>query len=648
MRKAPALVALCAALIAALAGPAQAAPRGCDPLDPAHCLLPWPNDHFVKAGKLALRDSMMPRNDAGKVVRAADYNYSDGFSPGQTIVTVVPGLDLARSGAVPQTNLAKAYARRAPIVVIDAKTGKRQLIWAELDSQAKGRRRALLIHPGKNWREGRRYIVALRNLENKRGKTLRAHRSFRAYRDGTRSDKRAAHFEGIFRRLAKSGIRRDSLYLAWDFTVAGESSLSRRMLSIRNRAFAELGDNDLADLEPAGAAPPFTVTSAQDIGDVRRVDGTFTIPCFLDQAGCPVGSRFKLGSSGLPVRTPGNVQEERFTCLVPEGATNGRPLIFGHGLFGTADAVLPLAPLAAAGNFVACATDWSGMSSEDVPNALALSEDLSRFPTLTDRTQQGFLNFLFLGRLMIHPQGLASNSEFTGKINRQRLFYAGASQGGILGGALTAIAPDFERSALIVPAMNFSLLLTRSTQFTPFRDVLYDNYSDPTERALLGSMLQVLWDRSEANGYAWHMTGDPLPGTPRHTVLLHEAFGDHQVANVATEVEARVIGARLRTPALDPGRSLDRRPYYGIKPVPSYPWNGNALVVYDIGPLRGGLGTPPPPAANLPPTIGVDPHALTGFELPAAAQISEFLKVDGAFVNTCGAKPCYAAGWLGP
>ena len=417
MRKAPALVALCAALIAALAGPAQAAPRGCDPLDPAHCLLPWPNDHFVKAGKLALRDSMMPRNDAGKVVRAADYNYSDGFSPGQTIVTVVPGLDLARSGAVPQTNLAKAYARRAPIVVIDAKTGKRQLIWAELDSQAKGRRRALLIHPGKNWREGRRYIVALRNLENKRGKTLRAHRSFRAYRDGARSGKRAAHFEGIFRRLAKSGIRRESLYLAWDFTVAGESSLSRRMLSIRNRAFAELGDTDLADLDPAGAPPPFTVTSAQDIGDVRRVDGTFTIPCFLDQAGCPVGSRFKLGSSGLPVRTPGNVQEERFICLVPEGATNGRPLIFGHGLFGTADAVLPLAPLAAAGNFVACATDWSGMSSEDVPNALALSEDLSRFPTLTDRTQQGFLNFLFLGRLMIHPQGLASNSEFAGKID---------------------------------------------------------------------------------------------------------------------------------------------------------------------------------------------------------------------------------------
>ena len=131
-------------------------------------------------------------------------------------------------------------------------------------------------------------------------------------------------------------------------------------------------------------------------------------------------------------------------------------------------------------------------------------------------------------------------------------------------------------------------------------------------------------------------------------MLLHEAFGDHQVANVATEVEARVIGARLRTPALDPGRSLDRQPFYAIRRVPSYPWGGNGLVVFDIGPQRGDLGTPPAPAANVPPELGVDPHALTGFELAAASQFSEFLKIGGAFVDTCGDDPCYAAGWTGP
>jgi hypothetical protein len=640
--------AIVVALLCVAASPATAS-RGCDPLDPAHCLLPWPNDHFRKDGRLALRDSMMPRNADGKPVRAADYNRSDGFSPGQTVVTRVPRLDLRRSGAVPVTNMARAFARSAPIVVIDARTGRRQLIWAELDAQAeRPRERTLLIHPGANWREGRRYIVALRNLRDRRGRELNARRAFRRFRDGLARGRRARRFERIFRRLERSGIRRRDLYLAWDFTVASRRSLSSRMLSIRNRAFSGLGDRDLGDLRVEGSAPRFAITGSQDMGDVQRVDGTFTVPCYLNRPGCPPGSRFRLNRRGLPVRSPGNVQTERFICLVPEAGANGRPLIFGHGLFGGADAVLPLAPLAAAGNFVACATDWSGMSQEDVPTALAISEDLSRFPRLADRNQQGFLNFLFLGRLMVHAQGLPSRPEFAGKIDTRRLFYAGASQGGILGGALTAVAPDFERSALVVPGMNFSLLITRAAPFDPFREVLYESYRGGVERALLTSMLQILWDRGEANGYAWHMTRNPYPDTPRHTVLLHEAFGDHQVANVATEVEARVIGARLRTPALDPGRSRDRRPFFRIRRIPRLPWRGNALVVYDIGPPRGEQGTPAPPARNIPPESGVDPHGLTGLEPAAAAQFSEFLKIEGAFVDTCGGAPCYAAGWTGP
>jgi hypothetical protein len=29
-------------------------------------------------------------------------------------------------------------------------------------------------------------------------------------------------------------------------------------------------------------------------------------------------------------------------------------------------------------------------------------------------------------------------------------------------------------------------------------------------------------------------------------------------------------------------------------------------------------------------------------------QYFEFLKPDGAFVDSCGPSPCYAAGWTGP
>ena len=47
---------------------------------------------------------------------------------------------------------------------------------------------------------------------------------------------------------------------------------------------------------------------------------------------------------------------------------------------------------------------------------------------------------------------------------------------------------------------------------------------------MIFSLIQQLWDRGEANGYAHHMTDDPLADTPAHTVLLHPANGDHQVA----------------------------------------------------------------------------------------------------------------------
>jgi hypothetical protein len=682
-------------LAVALAGAPEAGAReagaGCDPLDPARCLLPWPNDHFTRPDaasatgrRLALRDELMPRNAQGVPIAAADYNASDGFSPGQTIVTKVPGLDtpeaLRRTGAVPVTDLARAYDRRQPVVVVDARTHRRHLVWAELDANAHSAAdTALLIHPAVNFREGRRYVVALRDLRGADGRRLRAGAAFRRYRDRihTRSaafERRRPHMEEIFRTLRRAGVSRRSLYLAWDFTVASGRSLAERMLSIRDRAFAALDDRDLADLLPAGRPPAVAVdavtdyTPAEQPHVARRVEGRVTVPCYLDRPGCPPGSRFRLGPRGLPVRTPGNTTQARFICNIPRSATPAapaRPSLYGHGLFGDAGEVRAdnVEQLGDENGVLVCASDWIGMSEEDLPNALALLQDLSRFPSLPDRLQQGFVNFLYLGRALIHPSGLAAHDAFRRDgqplIDTRRLFYYGNSQGGIAGGALTAVAPDFTRAVLYVGAMNYSLLLDRSVDFDPFAAVLAPSYPDPLERPLIISLLQVLWDRGEPNGYAWHLTRDPYPNTPRHRVLQLMAFGDHQVANVATEVQARTIGARLRRPALDPGRSPDRRPFFAIPRLRRLPYDGNALVVWDIGPLRPAgcglpdapacLGTPAPPTTNTPPRLGVDPHDLViESEARARRQIAEFLEIGGRVIEVCGDDPCRAAGWTGP
>ena len=208
-------------------------------------------------------------------------------------------------------------------------------------------------------------------------------------------------------------------------------------------------------------------------------------------------------------------------------------------------------------DFVYCATDWNGMATEDVPTSRDPQRPLALPDAHRPPCSRGSSNFIYLGRLMIHPTGFASDPRFAGTLDTARLFYDGNSQGGIYGGTLTAVSPDVQRSVLGVPAMNYSTLLQRSIDFGQYAAVLYASYPDEIERPLLFSLIQQLWDRSDPNGYAQHMTADPYPNTPPHTVLMQSAVGDHQVANVAADVEARTIGAKIRAHPVAPGRSND-------------------------------------------------------------------------------------------
>jgi hypothetical protein len=294
-------------------------------------------------------------------------------------------------------------------------------------------------------------------------------------------------------------------------------------------------------------------------------------------------------------------------------------------------------------NFVFCATKWAGFSEDDIGVAVQTLQDISNMPKMSDRTQQGFLNFLFLARLIKDPHGFASDPAFQAgaahtPVLDGTVFYDGNSQGGILGGAVTAVSTEWTRAVLGVPGMNYSTLLQRSSDFPTYQAILNPSYPDELDRIVGFPLLQMLWDRAEADGFAAHMTDDPYPGTPKHQVLMHVAFGDHQVANVTAEIEARTIGARAYQPALAAGRSPDVTPLWGIAPIPSYPWKGSAIVYWDSG-------NPAPPLGNQPPTepaFGEDPHENPRRTPAAQLQKSEFLKDDGAVVDTCSGAPCLA------
>jgi hypothetical protein len=638
----------------------------------------------------------MPRNVAGMPVDPTEWNRNDGFSPGSMVLTHVPGIDLAATWGTTVDHIAdlERYKDRvAPMVLLDADTGKRHPFWSELDTNATGPNDELLIlRPAVNLEEGHRYIVALRRLRDSHGAVVPAPPTFAAYRDGKPAlgldPARRAHHEQLFTELASAGIGRRDLYLAWDFTVASERNLTERALHIRDDAFAALGDHDLGDREVQGAAPAFDVTSVTDFADgdtMRRVEGTITVPNYLtpqasvhvpDPVDEPLAvpqSRFNtIGSTdGLPVVDP--VQptvDVEFVCNLPRGsdAAPAHPMLYGHGLLGGRDEAngSSTASLRRLG-FAPCAVDWWGMSFSDVPNVALILADLSRFPSLADRAQQGFLNFLFLGRALVHPAGLGAHPAFSGPAGQpllapDELFYDGNSQGGIMGGSLVALAPDLTRAKLGVPAMNYSTLLNRSSDWeaeSPLVDRLpglVENPTEPTETVAyadaytttypsvidqqLGyALLQMLWDRAEANGYAHHMTDDPLANTPSHQVMLQVAFSDHQVANVAAEVEGRTIGAHLHDPPVPAGLHWAEDPGWGFRtwtPATSGPLVGRSVLVYWHSTDRG-LTTPP--NGNEPPRTGEDPHSDPRKDREGARQVAHFF-LTGTVIDVCGGGPC--------
>jgi hypothetical protein len=200
-----------------------------------------------------------------------------------------------------------------------------------------------------------------------------------------------------------------------------------------------------------------------------------------------------------------------------------------------------------------------------------------------------------------------------------------------MGGSYMALSPDAPRGVLGVSGMNYSTLLNRSVDWeaSPLSQIFYGFHPDKQEQQLLFAVMQMLWDRAEANGYAHHMTSDPLPNTPAHAILMHVGFGDHQVANVSAEVEARTIGAKLMRPPLEAGKHWEADPYF--IPTEDYPWWGSAMVYWDSGNAT-------PPNANIPADHNGDPHEDPRREPGGALQKDAFL-LWGLAIDVCDGEP---------
>ena len=425
-----------------------------------------------------------------------------------------------------------------------------------------------------NLQDGHRYIVALRHLVTNNGADAAPVAGLRDLRSGlpertTGGDPRASHMDGVFADLKEAGwtisTNPKDLFLAWDFTTASTQNVTGRLLAIRDNAFEQLGETkaQIDAGKDVGQAPSFTVssvtnfTAAQNSNVAREITGTFTVPCYIaptcsppekcDQISsqspvddCPSPGQFyytdPTNPDADPSQVPGQTYQAGYICVVGrtgfENQQTLRPVEYGHGLFGSDSEVTssPQEEMANREGMMYCATNWFGFANADVPNAVLALSDLSLFPILIDRTEQGELNFLYLQRLMISARGFATNSAFQysdGKsfINlRDGVDYDGNSQGGIYGGTVCAVSIDVRRCALGVPGMDYPVLLPRSSRL-----------------------------RRQEHGAPGHGGGAPAAG--RESVVLRpdERIQRHRLLQPARHLLPRAGAAPAdHRPALDP------------------------------------------------------------------------------------------------
>ncbi len=628
----------------------------CDPLGPSGCMLPFPNDYYTVPSttmptgrQIYFPPGAFPTAVGSSPVNVTPWEQNDGFSPGSTILLHVPGISLSKSHVATISRMGHSLDSDTPIVLLDATTGKRWPTWAELDSDDTDRgTQLLIIHPARNLSEGHRYIVALRNLKTASGRSIGPSPAFGASVLGIRyhssstfeplAPAYAAHLKSDLTTLSRAGVARMGLYVAWDFTVASRQNLTSPELDMRNEVFQQLGSS----------IPNYTVAKVVDDPKVnlslaREVTGTFDVPSFLTEPAGQPGTELETSAGGVP-KEGGLVQVAAFDCEIPKSSTAEHPGhigLYGHGLFNSSSEVYASAvpQFSNAYDYVFCGTDWYGLSSNTVALATTVVSNFAGFPSLSASLMQSLIDAEVLGKLMSSPDGFTSNPAFQNAAHRplvnstSDLVYYGNSEGGIMGGAFVALSTEVRRAVLGVPGMDYAILLPRSADFLPFVGLLDTAYPSKATQQIGFDLIQMLWDRAEADGYAEQMTGG-LPGTPSHQVLLEEAFGDHQVANIATETEARTIGAAILEPALADRRSNEREPFWDIPRLPVGS-KGPGLTVWDSG-------VPAAPLTDTPPVKGPDPHDTVPRTVPAFWRQMNTFFTTGRIIDPCRDAPCKA------
>lgn len=594
-------------------------------------MLPWPSMAYVTADsstatgfRLDIPREAMPVNREDIVFEPEFFNRWDGFSAIGPMLAIFP-TGVSVDGLPTHQNPDESLAPGSPIVLVNMETGERAPFFAEIDQNVQDTlKAALVIRPLARLTPSSRYAVGIRNtVKDAAGAPLVPSPGFEALRDGDslshpRFESLAAGAPAMFAALASAGVDKSELVLAWDFVTASDEFIRTDLRTMRTAALAAIGER--------GANLSFTATEKPNTPKTfKRYTGKFTSPNFLTD-GEADASVMRRDAAHRPVME--GLRQANFAAVVPQCVTT-RPLpipvvVFGHGLFGSADGYLDddfVADLAQEHCFVIVAGDFIGLTDRQLPFAPYVVADFNLGPQIADKLAQSIIDFIALESAAHGPMATSPQFQFNGApiIDPNKVYYVGGSLGGIMGNTIMAYDPNLVRGVLAVPGGNWSMLLERSAAWPVLLTIHQGAYRNPEVHQLnLALAFGMGLESVDPMTTAAHVLKDPLFGNPVKNILIWYALGDSLVTNISTEMIAREMGIPLLGPTV--------KTPWNMTPVTGPQANG--LVVYDE------KRTPVPYTTNQPQADNGTHSGINSKPAPLR-QVAAFLLDQQQAINAC-------------
>ncbi len=554
------------------------------------CFFPFPFTQFYRDGHVSVPDKVLKNPDGYLPPNLEFINSLDGFSPANQIIFWHP-LGFSREGLpLPE----QTTGPNSPIQLIELESGERIPVFVEPDARASPPYQVLYIRPLRRMKTQKRYVVVIKNsLKGADGSALDSPVFFEAILKGADIESMESwkeHFVRIVEFLEKQGIGKDEILVAWDFPTASERKIiGEHMFTVRETIYSM--QDKITFVIDSVKDKPYAQSNIPDVYKelmAKSVSGTFYVPDYRDQSKL-VEARFLLNIPKCVFEDTGSGGGSGGGVGGGGGSRRVKPMIFGHGLFGSEEELDSHNLLYSANYFCMpiIATRWVGIDEEARGEIFSMvSKKVAHPLQVIERTafnlKQGHANFLALSILVRRKGFWDIVREAVGgfgtsvDIDHENPVYYGISNGGVQGGVFMTLVRGVKFGVLDVGGSIWMFMLERNRSWDPLRNLAYPK-GDMWELEVkkLIAMGQMFFDIVDPITFAPYVTrgSDEFDFEPKK-IIVREALYDEQVANLATRAFASTAGIPAIKKLIYPPLGVD------IVDA-SDGWNGSGYIQVD-------------------------------------------------------------------